>query len=71
LTPAAGALSLGSVVLAADDRVAIVVGTEGGGLTPEVIEACDAAVQIPMSAGVDSLNVATAAGIAFWELRPR
>jgi tRNA G18 (ribose-2'-O)-methylase SpoU len=71
LTPAPGALSLGSVVLAADDRVAIVVGTEGEGLTPEVIEACDAAVQIPMSAGVDSLNVATAAGIAFWELRPR
>ncbi|HEX3897544.1 MAG TPA: RNA methyltransferase [Mycobacteriales bacterium] len=71
LTPEPGALSLGGVEIGAADRIAVVVGTEGDGLSREVIDACDAAVQIPMSAGIDSLNVATAAGIAFWELRPR
>jgi tRNA G18 (ribose-2'-O)-methylase SpoU len=71
LTPAPDAHELGSLRIGPDDRVAIVVGTEGGGLSRAVMDTCDAAVQIPMSAGVDSLNVATAAGIAFWELRPR
>jgi tRNA G18 (ribose-2'-O)-methylase SpoU len=71
LTPAPHALTLGALEIAPDDRLAIVVGTEGEGLSRPVIDACDAAVQIPMSAGIDSLNVATAAGIAFWELRPR
>jgi tRNA G18 (ribose-2'-O)-methylase SpoU len=71
LTPAPDAASLGDLVVASDDRLAIVVGTEGDGLTRGAIEACDVAVQIPMNAGIDSLNVATAAGIAFWELRAR
>ncbi|HVW80304.1 MAG TPA: RNA methyltransferase [Mycobacteriales bacterium] len=71
LTPAPEAVSLGELDIAADERLAIVVGTEGDGLSRPAIDACDLAVQIPMSAGIDSLNVATAAGIAFWELRPR
>lgn len=69
LTPAPDAVALDAVEISVTERVAIVVGTEGEGLTSEVIAACDLAVQIPMSAGIDSLNVATAAGIAFWELR--
>ncbi|HWA66627.1 MAG TPA: RNA methyltransferase [Mycobacteriales bacterium] len=71
LTPAPDAVDLGGVEFDPDDRIAIVVGTEGEGLTRPAIEACEAAVQIPMAAGIDSLNVATAAGIAMWELRPR
>ena len=55
--------------LAAEDRLALVLGTEGDGLSPAVIEACDHTVLIPMSHGVDSLNVAAAAAVAFWELR--
>ncbi len=50
-------------------RLALVLGTEGDGLRPEVIAACDHTVKIPMSHGVDSLNVAAAAAVAFWELR--
>jgi tRNA G18 (ribose-2'-O)-methylase SpoU len=69
LTPRDGALDLGEVAVDIDDRLAIVVGTEGEGLSDEVAERCEVAVRIPMSAGIDSLNVATAAGIAFWELR--
>ena len=49
-------------------RVAIVVGHEGEGLTREAIEACDTVARIPMVPGHDSLNVATAAGIALYEL---
>ena len=52
-------------------RLALFLGTEGTGLTRRVIDACDESVIIPMANGVDSLNVATAAAIAFWELRPR
>ena len=51
------------------DRVALVVGTEGGGLTPSVEAAADYRVRIPTSDGVDSLNLAVAAGIALYELR--
>ena len=69
LTPRDGALDLGEVAVDIDDRLAIVVGTEGEGLSDEVAERCEVAVRIPMSAGIDSLNVATAAGIAFWEIR--
>jgi tRNA G18 (ribose-2'-O)-methylase SpoU len=71
LTPSTDAVSLGELEVGVDDRLAIVVGTEGEGLSPAALDSCDLAVQIPMSAGIDSLNVATAAGIAFWELRPR
>ncbi len=57
--------------LQAVDRLALVLGTEGDGLSSQVIAACDHAVKIPMSHGVDSLNVAAAAAVAFWELRIR
>ena len=53
------------------DKLALFLGTEGDGLTPETVAACDYTVKIPMSRGVDSLNVAAAAAIAFWELRIR
>ena len=57
--------------LAAEDRLALVLGSEGDGLSQPVIDACDYTVKIPMSHGVDSLNVAAAAAVAFWELRIR
>ena len=57
--------------LAAEERLALVLGSEGDGLSPAVIEACDYTVKIPMSNGVDSLNVAAAAAVAFWQLRIR
>jgi tRNA G18 (ribose-2'-O)-methylase SpoU len=49
----------------AGDRIAVLLGSEGPGLTAEAIEAADAAVRIPMAGGVDSLNVATAGAVAF------
>ena len=52
------------------DRVALVVGTEGTGLTPSVEATADYRVRIPTNAGVDSLNLAVAAGIALYALRP-
>ncbi len=54
--------------LASSDRLAIVLGTEGTGLRRETISACDYTVKIPMTHGVDSLNVAAAGAVAFWEL---
>ena len=51
----------------ADDRVAILVGAEGPGLTETAMRASDIRVRIPMSRGTDSLNVATAAALAFYE----
>lgn len=53
------------------DRLAVVLGTEGDGLTAETIAHCDHTVRIPMQHGVDSLNVAAASAVAFWELRAR
>ena len=53
------------------EKLALFLGTEGDGLLPETVAACDYTVKIPMSRGVDSLNVAAAAAIAFWELRTR
>jgi tRNA G18 (ribose-2'-O)-methylase SpoU len=50
-----------------DDKVAILVGAEGPGLTEHVMRACDVRVRIPMSRGTDSLNVATAAALTFYE----
>lgn len=55
--------------LAAEPRLAIVMGTEGDGLPAQTIAAADYVVRIPMSHGVDSLNVAAAAAVAFWQLR--
>ena len=57
--------------LAEEERLALVLGSEGDGLSPAVIASCDYTVKIPMSHGVDSLNVAAAAAVAFWELRIR
>lgn len=51
------------------DRMAIFLGTEGTGLPKEVIDGCDIRVRIPMGNGVDSLNVAAASAVIFWELR--
>lgn len=53
------------------DRLAVVLGTEGEGLACDTICACDYTVRIPMYHGVDSLNVAAASAVAFWELRRR
>ena len=52
-----------------DSRVAVVLGTEGDGLSHRTIAAADEVVRIPMAGGVDSLNVAAAAAVAFWALR--
>ena len=54
---------------AAEPRLAIVMGTEGEGLSYKTIAEADYVVRIPMAHGVDSLNVATAAAVAFWQLR--
>lgn len=65
------AVSIENPALCAEEKLAIVLGTEGSGLTPETIAACDYNVCIPMSNGVDSLNVAAASAVAFWQLRVR
>ncbi|MDY4430841.1 RNA methyltransferase [Evtepia sp.] len=62
-------VSLEDPRLAAEDKLAIVLGTEGDGLAPATIAQCDYTVRIPMSHGVDSLNVAAASAVAFWQLR--
>ena len=53
------------------EKLAMILGTEGDGLSQTTIAACDFTVKIPMSHGVDSLNVAAASAVAFWELRVR
>ena len=53
------------------EKLAVVLGTEGDGLKDTTIAACDYTVKIPMYHGVDSLNVAAASAVAFWELRAR
>ena len=58
-------------VLMAEERLALILGTEGDGLAPETIARCDYTAKIPMSHGVDSLNVAAASAVAFWQLRAR
>ena len=55
--------------LKAQEKLAIVLGTEGEGLAQQTIDNCDFTVKIPMAHGVDSLNVAAASAVAFWELR--
>ena len=54
--------------LMSEDKLAIVLGTEGDGLAADTISDCDYTVRIPMSHGVDSLNVAAASAVAFWQL---
>lgn len=56
-------------VLKSADKLAVIMGNEGYGLTADTISNCDYVAKIPMMNGVDSLNVAVAAGIAMWELR--
>ena len=63
------ALRIDDPRLAAEEKLAVVLGTEGDGLTPRTVAACDDTVCIPMSHGVDSLNVAAASAVAFWQLR--
>lgn len=53
-----------------DEKLALILGTEGHGLSFRTLAACDDTVMIPMSHGVDSLNVAAASAVAFWETRP-
>ena len=65
------AISVADPRLKAEERLAVVLGTEGDGLAPDTIARCDYEVMIPMAHGVDSLNVAAASAIAFWELTNR
>ena len=62
-------VSLDEPALKKEPRLAIIMGTEGDGLSDKVISDADYTVRIPMAHGVDSLNVAAAAAVAFWELR--
>lgn len=62
-------VSIEDPVLETEERLAIVLGTEGDGLSERTIADCDYTVRIPMSHGVDSLNVAAASAVAFWQLR--
>ena len=64
-------LSVDDPILHRQERLAVVLGTEGDGLRDGTIAGCDYTVRIPMSHGVDSLNVAAASAVAFWELRAR
>lgn len=64
-------VSIDHPALREESRLAIVMGTEGDGLDNHVIAGADYVVRIPMSHNVDSLNVAAAAAVAFWELRKR
>lgn len=62
-------VSIDDPSLMSEERLAIVLGTEGAGLKKETIMTCDYTVKIPMYHGVDSLNVAAASAIAFWQLK--
>ena len=63
------AISIDSPALAGENRLAVILGTEGDGLADGTIASCDYTVRIPMYHNVDSLNVAAASAVAFWELR--
>jgi tRNA G18 (ribose-2'-O)-methylase SpoU len=71
LTPAEGALALDEVEAAPEDRLALLLGAEGPGLSDEALAAAGERVRIPMAGGVDSLNVAAAAAVAAYALRVR
>lgn len=64
-------VSIDDEALGREPRLAIVLGTEGDGLADHVIDNADYTVRIPMAHGVDSLNVAAASAVAFWQLRHR
>ncbi len=61
-------VSIDDAQLLAEEKLAIILGTEGDGLADTTIADCDYTVKIPMTHGVDSLNVATASAVAFWQL---
>jgi len=61
-------ISIDDPALLREEKLAVVLGTEGDGLADETIAGCDYTVRIPMSHGVDSLNVAAASAVAFWQL---
>ncbi len=64
-------ISLDHPALKEEKKLALIMGTEGDGLSTQVIEEADYVVRIPMSHAVDSLNVAAASAVAFWELRKK
>ena len=64
-------VSIEDQALLAEERLAVILGTEGDGLADATIADCDYTVRIPMSHGVDSLNVAAASAVAFWQLGKR
>jgi tRNA G18 (ribose-2'-O)-methylase SpoU len=68
MTPADDAVAMQHLSAAQRARPALLLGAEGPGLTRQALDASDVRVSLPMQNGVDSLNVATAAAIAFWEL---
>jgi tRNA G18 (ribose-2'-O)-methylase SpoU len=65
-----GAISLDDLVADQPDRLAMIFGTEGDGLSRRAIRGADLVVRIPMAGGVDSLNMAAASAVAIWALRP-
>jgi tRNA G18 (ribose-2'-O)-methylase SpoU len=62
-------ISLDDPQLNREEQLAVIMGTEGDGLPQRTISEADYTVKIPMAHGVDSLNVASAAAVAFWQLR--
>ena len=64
-------VSIDDEALMAEDKLAVILGTEGDGLSARTIADCDYTVKIPMSHGVGSLNVAAASAVAFWQLRAK
>lgn len=64
-------VSIDDPALTGEEKLAVVLGTEGDGLSYHTIASCDYTVKIPMSHGVDSLNVAAASAVAFWQLGNR
>lgn len=68
MTLSTDSISVSDELFLREDKLAIVLGTEGDGLAPKTIAGCDFTVKIPMTAGVDSLNVAAASAVVFWEL---
>jgi len=64
-------VSIDHPALLNEEKLAVILGTEGDGLANATIAGCDYTVKIPMAHGVDSLNVAAASAVAFWELRAR
>ena len=69
LALAPDAVPLGEFAARAPERTALLLGTEGDGLSARAVAAADVTVRIPMSGGVDSLNVAAASAVAFWALQ--